>query len=72
MIDKLSARDCYAQTKAIRCLLLRLQDDLGDLRVSRQPENRAELGDMGDKIVEIEYTLNKIQDRLAQLSREAT
>lgn len=64
-------RDCYQQVKTVRRLLLILQDDLGDMTISRQLDSakREAYGKLCDRVCEFEAELHKAQAWLEQESK---
>lgn len=70
-LNPLHIRDCYAQVRNVRRILLQLSDDLGDAAITRDPdvyEQTKLLDSCSDKIADIEHELHGMQEALLQLS----
>lgn len=66
-IDKQLVRDCYAQTRSIRRLMLQLTDDLGDLSAAHTDVPMFE--QWSDALADMEHRLHVMQEALLKGSR---
>lgn len=70
MPDKRLIRDCYAQVRSIRRLMLQLADNLGDLSVAeaRDKPGESSMSAMSDALTDMEHRLHQMQDALRKAS----
>lgn len=66
-LDKSLVRDCYAQTRSIRRLMLQLADDLGDLSAAHTDMPMFE--QWSDALTDMEHKLHVMQEALLKGSK---